>query len=79
MDERVVVVFHLGALAHYKVCRSEKESYTAKLVKYAGIQSKFPPDQFDLHKVGRHWEDDGLDQELINEIGKAIELAQRQD
>lgn len=79
MFNRTIVVFHQGALAHYHVEQQEAGGYLARLQNYKGDNHNLPPQQFELRLVGRHWEDDGMDQELINEIGKAIELTHRKD
>lgn len=77
MYERTVVVLHEGSLAHFRVVESEQRNYTVRLEKYQGRLENSPPEQFSLRQVGRRWEDDGFDQELADEIGKAIELSQR--
>ena len=75
--ERSVVLLHHGALAHFQVLSTDNGGYIARLQKYQGSREQGPPEQFELHKVGRHWEDEGFDQELADEIGKAIEISQR--
>lgn len=77
--ERTIAVLHQGALAHYQITRLENGTYQARLHKYSGNKNDGPPSEFELRKVGRHWEDGGFDQELIDEVGKAIELTHRKD
>jgi hypothetical protein len=73
--ERTVGVFHQGAIAHYNVAKEKDGTFKARLLKYNGHTSKTPPSEFHLQKEGRHWsQDDNATQELVDEIGYAIEM-----
>ena len=72
--EKTVAVWYRGSLAHYKVTGGRDGVFTAELIKYNGPTETKPPDEFPLHKEGRHWIDDTTNQDLLDELGKAIEI-----
>jgi ClpP class serine protease len=73
--ERTVGVFHKGAIAHYNVSQEKDGTYKARLLKYHGSADNTPAFEFNLQKEGRHWsQDDNAEQELVDEIGNAIEM-----
>jgi hypothetical protein len=43
------------------------------LIKFLVVECE-PPQTFPLHKEGRHWIDDNTNQDLLDELGKAIEI-----
>ena len=71
--EKTVAVFFEGAVAHYIISDKGEGSYTARLLMYGGKNSNRPPQEFELHREGRLWEDEGVDHELVKELGSAIE------
>lgn len=72
--ETTVAVWFKGCLAHYKITGGRDGFFKAELIKYNGALEAGPPDEFPLHKEGRHWFDDDTNQELLDELGKAIEI-----
>ncbi|HVE61359.1 MAG TPA: hypothetical protein VNA26_06055 [Chitinophagaceae bacterium] len=72
--EKTVAVFHEGALAHYNVSEEGNGTFKARLLKYSGRPDNDPPREFLLHKEGRHWADDDVEQDIVDDIGQAIEL-----
>ncbi len=72
--EKTVAVFHEGAIAHYNVSEEGNGSFKARLLKYNGSPNNNPPREFLLHKEGRHWADDDVEQDIVDEIGQAIDL-----
>lgn len=77
--EHSIVLLHGGALAYYLVSEDARGGYTARLQKFTGEPGSAPPSNFELHKVGRHWQDEGHEQDLIDEMGKAIDLLYRKE
>ncbi|MGI8599864.1 MAG: hypothetical protein ACR2KB_11490 [Chitinophagaceae bacterium] len=71
--EKRIAVLHLGKLAHYNVRKEKTGHFVARLLSYSGSNKDEPPAEIDLHKEGRHWEDQGADQDLVDDIGNAIE------
>ncbi len=72
--EKTVAVFHEGAIAHYNVSEETNGTFKARLLKYSGSQNNNPPREFNLHKEGRHWTDNTVEQDIVDDIGQAIEL-----
>ncbi len=71
--ERRVSVLYKGSIALYNVCSQKNGNFIARLYSYKGAQAAVPPKEFLLHKEGRHWEDDSADENLVNDVGNAIE------
>lgn len=71
---KTVAVFHEGAVAHYDVSEDREGQYKARLLKYNGSPQSEPPREFLLCKKGRHWNDEGIEQNLADDIGYAIEI-----
>jgi hypothetical protein len=71
--EKTVVVFYKGSPAHYNICMQKNGSFIARLLKYNGKSEKEPPQKFTLHKIGRKWVDQQADEELVEDVGQAIE------
>ena len=63
-----------GFVAYYKIFGGQNGVFTAQLIKYEGSPDSEPPREFLLHKEGRHWTDDDTSQDLLNDLGKAIEI-----
>ncbi len=72
--EKTVAVFHEGAIAHYNVSEDANGGFKARLLKYSGSPNNNPPREFLLHKEGRHWADDGVEQDIVDDLGQAIDL-----
>ena len=72
--EKTVAVFHEGAIAHYNVSEEGNGHFKARLLKYSGSRENDPPKEFFLHKEGRHWSDNVVQQDIVDDIGQAIEL-----
>jgi len=71
--EKTVAVFHEGALAHYNISEEGNGTFKARLLKYSGSPGNDPPREFLLHKEGRHWADDDVRQDIVDDIGQAID------
>ncbi len=72
--EKTVAVFHEGAIAHYNVSEEGNGTFKARLLKYSGSKENDPPREFLLHKEGRHWTDDVVSHDIVEDIGQAIEF-----
>lgn len=72
--EQTVAVWYRGSLALYKISGGGEGIFNAELVKFNGPCEASPPQEFPLHKEGRHWADDDTNQDLLDELGKAIEI-----
>jgi len=72
MDKRVGVI-HEGSLAQYQIRQYKNGHFVARLLSYNGFKEDTPPEEIEIHKEGRHWEDQGADQNL----GLAIEAETR--
>jgi hypothetical protein len=72
--EKTVAVWFKGSLALYKVSGGNEGTFNAELIKFNGPSEGGPPKEFPLHKEGRHWIDDDVNQDLLDELGKAIEI-----
>jgi len=72
--EQNVAVWFKGALAIYKISGGDDGVFNAELVKYDGALETSPPKEFPLYKEGRHWSDDDTNQDLLDDLGKAIEI-----
>jgi hypothetical protein len=72
--EKTVAAWYKGSLALYKVSGGNEGVFNAELVKFDGPSEAGPPKEFSLHKEGRHWQDDDINQDLLDELGKAIEI-----
>ena len=66
-----VVIVYKGALAFYNIIREKDDVYSAYLREYNGIDQ--PPQVLTLVKSIRHWTGSIEDEELLFELGKAIE------
>jgi hypothetical protein len=71
--EKKVAVLHQGKLAQYSIKEEKNGRFIARLFNYSGRYRDQPPSEIELHKVGRHWEDEGASQDLVDDIGNAIE------
>lgn len=72
--EKTVAVWFKGCLAFYKISGGREGIFTAELMRFNGPDEYGPPQSFPLHKEGRHWIDDNTNQDLLDELGKAIEI-----
>jgi hypothetical protein len=72
--EKTVAVWYKGFLAQYKVSGGSDGVFNAELIRYDGFDEGSPPKQFPLHKEGRHWTDDDTNRDLLDDLGKAIEI-----
>ena len=70
-----VVIVYKGALAHYNIVREKDDVYSAFIKSYNGIDQ--PPPTVTLIKSIRHWTGSVEDDELLSELGEAIERYQR--
>ena len=73
MDQQVAV-WYKNALAFYRITGGKEGAFNAELLKYEGPSETKPPTEFRLHKEGRHWSDDDTNQDLLDDLGKAIEI-----
>lgn len=69
----IVSVLYKGSLAHFAVSRLRNEIFTVHLLKYQGHIVNEPPHEFTLNKEGRHWCNQSINQDLLDDIGLAIE------
>jgi hypothetical protein len=76
--DKTVVVLHKGSLARYNVCQKKNGDFIARLLNYSGRRENQPQEQFSLHKEGRHWEDDGVEQNLVDDVGFGLEYDRKQ-
>jgi hypothetical protein len=72
--EKTVAVWFKGCLASYKISGGRDGVFMAELIRFNGPVECEPPQTFPLHKEGRHWIDDNTNQDLLDELGKAIEI-----
>ena len=72
--EKQVAVWYKGSLALYKISGGDNGVFNAELIKYNGSSDGAPPKEFLLRKEGRHWMDDDTNQDLLDDLGKAIEI-----
>ncbi len=72
-----VVIVYKGALAYYNIVREKDDVYTAYLKNYNGFEQ--PHSTLTLVKSIRHWTGSVEDDELLFELGKAIERGQTAD
>lgn len=72
--EVTAAVLYGGALAHYDVrVENSKECY-AQLSSYNGSPAHLPPRSIKLRKEGRHWVSSGVDNQLTDDLGYAVEI-----
>jgi hypothetical protein len=73
--EKTVAVWYKGSLAQYKISSGGSNGFfNAELIRFDGSAEGSPPREFALHKEGRHWTDDDTSQDLLDDLGKAIEI-----
>jgi hypothetical protein len=72
--EQTVAVWYREFLALYKISGGRDGIFNAELIQFNGPSEASPPQEFPLHKDGRHWTDDDTNQDLLDELGKAIEI-----
>jgi hypothetical protein len=72
MDFKAVVQFE-GGIAHYHICPESNGIYQARLLHYEGNSTKVPPVEVILVRGYRQWSGSYERQDLLNEIGSAIE------
>ena len=71
--EKKIAVLHHGKLAQFNISKEKNGHFIARLFSYTGNHRDEPPAEIDLHKEGRRWHDQGADQDLVDDIGNAIE------
>jgi hypothetical protein len=76
MEKRVTVLYEQG-LAQYDIQEIKNGHFIARLFRYNGDRRDAPPQEINMHKEGRHWEDGGAKQDLIDDIGLAIEYEKK--
>ena len=64
-------LFYKGYIAYYNVYLIGKNNYKVKLENYCG--ESYPPQIIELYKSGFQWSANCGDDELIKELGAAIE------
>lgn len=72
MEKRITVLYE-HALAQYDIQDDGDGYYIALLYCVNKIQEKKPPNKVRIKKEGRHWVEDGVLQDLFDDIGLAIE------
>jgi hypothetical protein len=76
MELETVVQFN-GGLAYYSISPESNGIYQARLLRYEGGSDRVPPAEVILVKGYRQWSGSFERQDLLNEIGKAIESRSR--
>ena len=76
MELETVVQFN-GGLAYYSVSPESHGIYQARLLRYEGCSDRVPPTEVILVKGYRQWSGSYERQDLLNQIGKAIESRAR--
>lgn len=71
--EVTAAVLYGGSLAHYDVQVRNGECY-AQLSSFNGSPTQQPPKVVRLHKEGRHWVSQDVDNRLSDDLGYAVEL-----
>lgn len=66
-----VVIVYKGALAYYLISRIRADVYNALLKHYGGFEA--PPQYITLVRGLRHWSGSIENDELLYELGKAID------
>jgi hypothetical protein len=74
MEQHVAVLYE-GKIAYYRILNGKNASFVARLLRYKGNNIVAPPSEIELCKEGRRWQDDNADQNLVDDIGLAIEQA----
>ena len=76
MELNAMVQFE-GGVAHYHIYPESNGIYQARLLRYDGHSTKAPPAEVILVRGYRQWSGSYERQDLLNEIGKAIERGNR--
>ena len=69
----IISVLYKGSLAYFAFTKLRNDNFTVQLVKYQGHIVNEPPHEFTLNKEGRHWCNQSINQDLLDDIGLAIE------
>jgi hypothetical protein len=77
MEWKAVVIFY-GNKAYYEVVHHDSGIYHARLIKYEGSSDTTPPECVTLVKSVSRWTGSHHEQELLDELGSAIEFMQRE-
>jgi hypothetical protein len=77
MEWKAIVQFDDG-LAHYSISPESNGIYQARLLQYDGTIDRRPPAEIILVRGYRQWSGSHSRQDLLNEIGKAIEIRNRE-
>ncbi len=77
MEWKAVVQFEEG-LACYQITPESNGIYQARLLQYQGNAARLPPSEIILVRGYRQWSGSYERQDLLNELGKAIEAMNRQ-
>jgi len=72
MKKRITVLYE-HALVQYDIQNDGNGYYVALLWRVNKVQEKGPPHKVRIKKEGRHWVEDGVLQDLFDDIGLAIE------
>lgn len=72
MELETVIQFNDG-LAYYAISPESNGIYQARLLRYEGSHDRLPPTEVILVKGYRQWSGSSERQDLLNQIGKAIE------
>jgi hypothetical protein len=73
----LISVLYKGSLAHFTFTKVTDGVFTAHLLKYQGHIVNEPPHEFTLQKEGRHWRNACTNQDLLDDVGLAIEEKQK--
>lgn len=76
MELETVVPFNDG-LAYYAISPESNGIYQARLLRYEGSLDRQPPAEIILVRGYRQWSGSAERQDLLNQIGKAIENRSR--
>jgi hypothetical protein len=75
--ELTATVHFYGDPAHYTVTEEREGIYNARLMVYEGPNIMAPPDNVILVRSVRKWTGSYGEQDFIEELGRAIDLRQR--
>ncbi len=75
--ELETIVEYDGGLAYYSISPETNGIYQARLLQYKGDSDKPPPAEVILVRGYRQWSGSYERQDLLNQIGKAIESRSR--
>ena len=71
--DRAVFILYKGEWVYYNITKENNGSFTARLSKCSPCSAQVLSPHITLTKEGRHWRGTDPDQDLLDDIGNAIE------